>query len=97
MRNILSDIRTQLGAILLILQGGGYALRADAQQHTERSIATVQAEVQALRVEAQSLRARTDSVNQTLRQVQALVRVKCVESRSNEMIREMLGCSSPTR
>lgn len=92
MRDVLADIRTQLAAILLLLQGGSFALGRETRAETDQAIGTVKAEVQALRIEAIAMRARTDSVNQTLRQVQALVRVKCVEARNNEMIREMLSC-----
>lgn len=89
--DLVTDVRTQMAAILVIVQMLTAAWKTPGEQRLEATLQETRAEIVELKREAQLQRVRVDSVSVSLRQVQSLVRVKCVETR-NEIIRQMLEC-----
>lgn len=77
MTNILRDIRTQLAAILVILNGAGAIWQSPAEAQVERRLAAVEA--------------RVDSLVQGLRAVKLLIAAECITT-DNPMVLATLEC-----
>jgi len=89
--DIVTDVRTQMAAILVIVQMLSAAWKGPAEERIEATLRETRSEIVELKREAQAQRARVDSITVGLRQVHLLARVKCIETK-NEVIRTMLEC-----
>ena len=87
----IGDVRTHVAAIVVIMQAAGLAIESPSVRAQAEALAETRTTVERLRVDMQLQRSRSDSLNVMLRQVQLLVRVRCVETK-NEVIRGMLEC-----
>ena len=92
--NVLTDVRTQIAGIVLALQALGYVVSSPSEQ-IEELRETSQAESAAIRTEhAQRDAAQDreiDSMRVIIQRVDALVKVKCIETK-DRLARSILAC-----
>lgn len=90
---LLADVRTQIAAIVVAMQGAGWLILSPAEQ--VRQLAEAQrAEIAAIRQEVNLQTRRTDSLVVGLRHVKLLVDAQCVqaEGRKDRMTLKALEC-----
>lgn len=90
-RDILTDVRTQMGVLIVAVNALSASWQASEQRQAEESARVTAAEVVALRADLTLMRARQDSVNRTLRVVEAMAQVYCLKER-DPLARRILEC-----
>lgn len=96
--SVVRDIRTQLAAIVVVLQAAGFYVETPTErerlkilQLTQQEAQTTKQEVEDLRDDHTSIRARIDSIAQNAQAVRAIVQVQCLRER-DRLARQILRC-----
>jgi len=89
--HVLKDIRTQLAAIVVVLQAAGFYVETPAERERLRVLAVTQQEVVDLQQDHARIRARIDSIAAHAQAVRAIVQVQCLRERER-LARQILQC-----
>ena len=90
-RDLLTDVRTQLGALTVAINLLTVQLQKPERDRVAESARVAAEEVTAFRHELQRMNGRVDTVTLVARKVDALLQVQCLTARG--LARDILGCS----